>query len=279
MILHKYIDEKGKCSIEHSELKVSIPSEFNDPFEFLPRDVTIWTNKKKKTLLFSKQNLDMVYETYKNAGLVKNKKQFKRDVKDKEKYIKIFDRRIDNGMIWSGIQGMKDYADQVTRVISFSSEKASEYDQILMWSHYTDKHKGIRIHFDTSKFRLQEEVFKEVEYLETRVPFDALLSPKSKAFLDQVNKFLITKSIAWYYEKEYRLILTPNYCYSKDNLNFYKILPECIVKIDLGFNSNSILQNEIITLLKRNENKHIILTRAFIDEKEYKLNYKQLNFV
>lgn len=277
MILHKYIDEKGKCSIEHSELKVSIPSEFNDPFEFLPKDVTMWTNRKKKSLLFSKSNKDMVYETFKNAGLFKNKKQLKREFKNKEKYIKEFDKIINNGMVWRGIQGMKDYADQVTRVISFSSEKASEYDQILMWSHYTNKHKGIRIHFDTSKFGLQEEVFKEVEYSQTRVPFDASLFANTKAFLDQINKILITKSFAWSYEKEYRLFLTPNCCYSKDNFHFYKILPESIIKIDLGFNSSLLLQNEIIALLKRKENQHILLTRAFVDEKEYKLSYRQFN--
>ncbi|WP_417549099.1 DUF2971 domain-containing protein [Methylophaga sp.] len=76
-------------------------------------------------------------------------------------------------------------------------------DELLMWSHYADKYKGICLEFDT-----QYEPFskaRKVRYCQTMPSLsitDALLNNNYEQILD----LYCTKSSSWGYEKEWRCI-------------------------------------------------------------------------
>lgn len=75
-------------------------------------------------------------------------------------------------------------------------------DDILMWSHYSDGHRGICLQFD--KKQLQKYFY--VEKVQYRSPY-----PTFKEFLDlvdnnQLHKLLMFKSDHWEYECEWRAI-------------------------------------------------------------------------
>lgn len=73
-------------------------------------------------------------------------------------------------------------------------------DDILMWSHYADSHKGICLEFEaTANTPLFGEA-QPVEYTETYTDFP-LLEPSK-----QVERALLTKSSQWRYEGEWRII-------------------------------------------------------------------------
>jgi hypothetical protein len=73
-------------------------------------------------------------------------------------------------------------------VLCFSEDKTD----VLQWSHYADRHKGICLGFDISG---SEGKFGQVQYVSERFPFP---DPPDQAFM---WKLLSTKSVAWKYEK------------------------------------------------------------------------------
>lgn len=82
------------------------------------------------------------------------------------------------------------------------------WDNTLMWSHYTNSHKGFCIGFNRNSPLFKKEIkvngsqfsLKPVEYSENRIKI-----PIERGMKIDPN-FLLTKSIDWKYEKEERLI-------------------------------------------------------------------------
>jgi hypothetical protein len=79
-------------------------------------------------------------------------------------------------------------------VLCFSEDKAD----VLQWAHYADRHKGICLGFDVSG---SEEKFGRVQYVAERFAFP------ERPDLGFSWKLLSTKSVAWKYEKEWRVFL------------------------------------------------------------------------
>jgi hypothetical protein len=113
-------------------------------------------------------------------------------------------------------------------------------DNILMWSHYADSHKGVCLMFETIKYdTIQYMIFnkEDLNYVSSNLPpnYSGILKicysktlPEAYNHLeynqDKLAPFLITKSEDWSYEKEWRMLLpeealrTENPRYIKDQL-------------------------------------------------------------
>jgi hypothetical protein len=79
---------------------------------------------------------------------------------------------------------------------------SKRWDNILLWSHYADKHKGLVLGFDVSK-----ENCIEVGYTAERLKINCR---KAVEQTEHMNKILFdllgTKAIDWDYEKEVRIV-------------------------------------------------------------------------
>jgi len=279
MILHKYLDKYGIEVIRTLELKFNIPSKFNDPFEFLPRAINDWTIRTMKRKLKSKDFQSKLYFYFKSNNLVKNKKEFK---------AKLNQNNIAEGLIegykpekiWKIIREMKHKADAVTRLTCFSSELKCEMDEILMWSHYSEKHSGFRFHFDSDLLVEKGERLLPVKYSKERAGFKLSLSLNHNLFSKQVHDVLITKSESWSYESEYRLFVFPQNCISKfkdgQTIYFKKFSPASLIRIDLGLFCDDNTMEMTLDELKKDELKHIHLYKSLIDQQEFKLDYECL---
>lgn len=97
-------------------------------------------------------------------------------------------------------------------VVSLSETK----DNLLMWSHYADSHRGVVIEFDVEEsepftlFNMPKKsgfsskwIFERVNYRKTRW----LEDPALKSDDDIMKHYILTKSDEWIYEKEHRFIL------------------------------------------------------------------------
>jgi hypothetical protein len=74
-------------------------------------------------------------------------------------------------------------------------------DDILMWSHYSDSHRGLCLQFDIkSTFYPFGELLFKVEYTSSYPQINILRDRK-----DQTRKVLLTKSDIWKHEKEWRI--------------------------------------------------------------------------
>jgi hypothetical protein len=91
-------------------------------------------------------------------------------------------------------EGFKAQMAQRYGVLCFSEDKTD----VLQWAHYADRHKGICLGFDVSG---SEGKFGLVQYVSKRFPFP------DRPHLDFMWKLLSTKSVAWEYEKEWRVFL------------------------------------------------------------------------
>jgi hypothetical protein len=118
-----------------------------------------------------------------------------------------------------------------TRVSCFSEAP----DNILMWSHYADHHRGICTIFETQKHdTIQYLVFEkdDVDYKNPTLPSDhgGIIKvryddglPKAYNHLEydqnKIAPFLITKSKAWSYENEWRLIF-PEHALKRNDIRY-----------------------------------------------------------
>jgi hypothetical protein len=93
--------------------------------------------------------------------------------------------------IRQGVQGEVDKAG----IICFSQVR----DDILMWAHYADKHKGLCLEFDGSSNCIFFGEAQPVEY-EDYTPI-----PMHQDRERQMSRVILTKSRHWSYEKEYRI--------------------------------------------------------------------------
>ncbi|MFW9876762.1 MAG: DUF2971 domain-containing protein [Candidatus Thorarchaeota archaeon] len=142
-------------------------------------------------------------------------------------------------------------------------------DNLLMWSHYTDKHQGICLAYNR---KIDEECFSVpyiVDYPE-KYPkvnfFECRIS--NNFFLSQF--LLATKSLDWQYEEEIRIIRDiGKYKNIRGEINFNK---NCLTEVIFGYKIDIKKVHEIIelfTLLKFN------VEFFKMDLKEYEFGLKK----
>jgi len=78
---------------------------------------------------------------------------------------------------------------------------AAHVDNLLMWSHYADNHKGICLKFDTSIAPFDSDVHPVI-YRSDMPAFDI----PGTVFEDFADQVLLGKSPCWEYEQEWRLV-------------------------------------------------------------------------
>jgi len=74
------------------------------------------------------------------------------------------------------------------------------WNNILMWSHYGDRHKGICLGFD-----VPDEKMRPVTYVDNVVTTGDLESPSNEKRVRVVDLLLGAKYQGWYYEEEVRI--------------------------------------------------------------------------
>jgi hypothetical protein len=91
------------------------------------------------------------------------------------------------------------YDESITKKIGILCLSETPND-ILMWSHYADSHRGVCLQFDTMHTFFQNT--HKVIYQEDR----PRINPSNQTHLQMTEYALLTKSAHWKYEKERRII-------------------------------------------------------------------------
>lgn len=158
---------------------------------------------------------------------------------------------------------MRDELDSRYGIMSLTSKR----DDFLMWSYYTDSHKGICIGFDID--RLQEKVqgiFGKVTYA-SQVPIlhlSDLMDP-----IKFYERSLSTKSHIWSHEDEYRLAKS-----GKAKSKVYIDL-DVIKEVILGYNMDFEERSKIIELIKA-KNEECLIFETSLNKSEFKLDVNQI---
>lgn len=142
----------------------------------------------------------------------------------------------------------------------------------VMWSHYSDFHKGFCVGFDVNKLEAEFErlFYKEkllisrypAVYVDNFEPFDA----KSVNDEEYVVKQLITKNLKWAYEREHRCILI-----QKTNLPV-TVDKGLISQVIFGSKISEKHESEIIEVLRKREfDIHLFKIQSNIDSRELEM--------
>jgi len=226
------LDERVRPIFEECKLWFSSPAYFNDPF-----DCKIYPN------IPSNEKLAIYLATHaENATLA--------DYKVIHEGIQKFGsglakQAIDDVMNKSGVK-------------CFTPNNAN----ILMWSHYTNSHKGICLEFDTlidpEFFVYPINVIYSEEYPE--------LEFTDKRFTTEV---LRTKSKDWEYEQEVRVYKPQN--------GYHNFNPKSLISVTFGCNTPEDKKSQIIDIIRRNQSlEHVRFFRCKTNSKQFRLDIDSL---
>jgi hypothetical protein len=180
--IYKYesFSAQALINLKAGELYFSLPSQFNDPFDCtLPISYDLGFDDVGKLRFMFPSDLDI-------PDMRKEQLDGMSDADFYEMIISILNRNISSTLEGKGIS-------------CFSSCR----DNMLMWSHYGQKHTGFCLEFDTkfAPFNKAKEVNYVREFPKLNVE-DLLTNLK----FDSIISLLHTKSLDWEYEKEWRCI-------------------------------------------------------------------------
>ena len=134
---------------------------------------------------------------------------------------------------------------------------AEKPNNILMWSHYADSHKGVCFKFDLLQDLDTFLITIPVDYNSDYPEFDTLNGNPSK--------IIIRKSPYWSYEKEHRTIKV-------NSPGLHKINKNALVGIIFGCRTSAEDKNEIKRLVKQNEFNDVQFSEAKVNPNAYQLD-------
>ena len=232
LILYKYrnFGEYADKIILNSELYFASHDSFNDPFDcnLSLREINSYTDEEFKKHCEIK-------------GLTN---------KDKKEYLE-------------GLKKEFIYSKAKVGILSMSLT----YKNILMWSHYSEYHKGLCFGFD---LRIFNSYSKVSYHMDSEYKLISFFDSDPLARKD-IKKMFITKSKLWSYEKEVRFFDFKNGIGSK---NFHK---EYLKEIIFGCKADETNIKKIIQLCQLNGFEHVIFKKARIILGKFKLDFDEID--
>ncbi|MFC1678046.1 DUF2971 domain-containing protein [Planctomycetota bacterium] len=261
-VLYKYCDQLGIVKISGSlELKLPYISQVNDPLECKP--VFYCPNDKAA---MEEQWL----RTFKRKGISP-------PADWKHKLNELYEtgelrKKLEEGM-WDVISELN----QRSCLLSVSKTANNP----VMWAHYAETHKGAVIGIDFDKlFKMHR-----VNYSEDRPKINIL----PEYTLEKALEIPRTKSFAWSYEKEFRMVFDDAslmywaqqglMClrdFNGKKIWFLRLNPELIREVVFGLYTEESSKSAIRKLIERPELQHVKLHQAE-ESKTYILNLKECN--
>lgn len=251
-ILYKFLPIDRLNYLEDELLRFTPPGDLNDPFECNPvppsKDEIINLLKylaEEQLAVFEKQNLpEKMIKHIREEFLLLLKSQI----------VAVKEEKLNNVSELYFDQEIRQKNNELG-VFSLSRR----WESTLMWSHYTNSHKGFCVGFNrnsnlfTKKIKVNESNFsiEPVEYSEDRIRIPIERGKKIS------TKFLLTKSIDWQYEEEERLIASLEDCDKKIKvkpfeIHLFKVPHKMIAEIIAGANIQSEDFNKIHQFCKKN---------------------------
>lgn len=222
-----------------SKLWFSTPNEFNDPFDL--RFISgLQTNKRQKDSAINNLIIQL------SDNKIKFNKSKVRQALQKQSKMVDFDKRVNDIIV-------NDF--QTLGICCFSKT----IDNILMWSHYADSHKGVCLEFD---FRIDDPLKRHLRKVSYSWDFPTITS------LFDYEKGVITKAKCWHYENEYRMIhQTPG---------LHKFNKSSLKGIIFGAKTDTHEVEKIVNLIKNNGYSNVTFKKASISSVQYKLELNNI---
>lgn len=272
--LFKYMSSAGIDVIQNLRVLVQNPNNFNDPFE-LSAGVTDLELEEFRNC-FMREYGTKFYQKNKEKFPNESESAFKERMLGDEKELRSLCENLPKEMHQEFFKFREGWGRDKCGLICFSSTEVSSSDEILLWSHYADSHKGVRIYFDLNQFKVKSKSVYPVDYCAIRPLLNPLVPIEKQERI--FSNLTVSKSDIWEYEKEYRWLISYRECFSEfDGVgikhNYIEIEPESIIGVDLGLAMSAEVKDAFKVCLKRSFFKHVQLRETCHDRKKYSLVY------
>lgn len=232
------------------------PLEFNDPYD-CALDITFKDLSEEDYKKFLQDYFSKKAGTEITPEIIKI-------IFESESNIEAYKTNVDEGLN-RALKELKENYLSSRGIVSLSANK----NDIIMWGHYSDGHKGFCLEFDTS-FKPFESA-KKVTYSDNIPELDA----SKILILDEANpnhivKPLTTKFIHWIYENEYRLI-------HLDHSLEYNYKPEALTAVYFGIKMDKVTE-DIIAMILKERYPHVKMYRALKRDDSFKLDFEETMF-
>lgn len=237
MILYRYIsiDEHFDNIITKREVYFNNPSKFNDPFDCnYILDTTSTVEEKTNFITMLIENIPVFVPGDINT-------LFTKIINNPD----LFDRKVNIS---------KDKSLARLGVLCFSKTNENP----LLWAHYSDKHRGVCLIYDTQKDKILFDRTMEIMY---RANYPKINFIKERARFDEL---VLTKSNDWIYEQEVRAI--------KTNFGIQNFHKDSLIGIIFGCKTDPNEIKRIKDLLTAN-NFNITTQKAMLRKASYGLDF------
>lgn len=282
MRLFKYFSSERVVDLQKSLIRFSQPEVFNDPFEFLPHVTAISSDEALQKTIEQAISAGCSEEYERLIGLGVNMDLSKDEFKNvmspmlRGKLAPIDD--VLKGMTPYALKHMYDHLNKNVGVLCLSEKN----NDILMWAHYAESHKGFVVEFDSgSEFfdqtlSAQDNLRKllKVEYSEKRPSLTI-------SDITEVELFL-AKSKHWEYEKEWRMVMPlKEACevisHSAGDIYLFEYPRQAIRSIVFGARMQEELIRDVVSgLASAGGFEHVIFYKAEIHAELYEINVDKI---
>lgn len=260
MLLHKYTKARhGLSYLREGFLRFSPLKDFNDPFEMHPYLDSLGTAEQIDEMVRELEDED---EGFRRLSL--------------EQKEEVLDDLRTNGLANLRSRMLSDFES-----VGILSLVKDNHQDLLMWAHYADSHRGCVLEFDGTHewFRTRQGgnphdlmgVLYEVNYSPTR---------PQVSLLDLGRDHLLTKAECWGYEKECRIMLNLSDCTTqthgaKEVNGLFQVPHEALTGVYLGVNIDPKDREQFLVLLPPGD--RVRLSQFRQDERDYALVARQIN--
>jgi hypothetical protein len=273
-MLYRYFNSHALESLQANALKVSRVSEYNDPFDTKPQIVGVMTRAKaRETYERRLQQPDFIARCFQEWPQFQTVDALLTHLDARK------ERTLDLLMLQNEdtkrafLDVSNSVSDKHLRVVCFSAD-ALPRNEVLLWSHYADHHKGCRIGFNFPKDKPELSI-EPVTYQDKRAELDVTIDPEGPEFLQMIRRNLRIKSTAWSYEHEHRLITIPQRCFSVQthpSIELIRLDPEWVRRVDFGARFDQLERAKFIASVS-NSHPHATFFQSWYHPSEFALCY------
>lgn len=236
MKVFRYIGPARVDCLQNQEVCFSPPCRFNDPFDLRPVFAPVTDRHYLKRM--TRGCMKAVESPA--AGLPRGKRR--KLEKQVERGTIAYYRQHADKFAEAYQAAFQEKLDRYFGVLCFSAVR----DNLLLWAHYTDSHRGFELEFDT-----EDKEFKQLGDLH-EIKYDPnrpVLDPVKQINIEVYNQ----KSREWGYEREYRLVRHLQACEKRPlpagDFYFVHMPRSCVKAVYLGTRMEKTLATQILELM------------------------------
>ena len=275
-MLFRYFGTHAFETIRDRRLLTSKLSSFNDPFEFIFTPKDDYTDEEIRIIAQKRLKSPEFWNAVSEVAPRIDPKFIESQMSNPEVL-----SEVNKGMLASDekfLESRFERADSIMRLICLSKAEEPE-NEILMWSHYGNAHKGWRLGFDFPVSGPKHELI-DMKYEANRVAFGYTGDDDDGVLAQAFTAANRTKSLAWKYEQECRLfslkrVLSEEELPTGERGCFFPFEADELKRVDLGMNSDLEVDQQIIDLVV-SDFAGVEIYKARKDKSRYAVAYDRI---